>query len=224
MKHAFEKKANDLQLAYDQYRGSADRLNEYTGKSNTLSSQYKQMVPTEEKVQRGLGYVGSIGTGAVGGALLGKRRGLGSTGGLLGGVAGLAAGAGASRLIRNHHDNANPERVPVRNQLKDVNKKMDNETMRFDDRQDTLLEYGKQRPEQLRSLLNPADEADSWTDTLLSNQIRQQRDAELERRRLESEHMQSGVGANQAQAGLHNAQRYQMLMQQHNQNGQGRVY
>lgn len=209
MMHRLEKVANDLQQAYDQYRGSVDRMGGLDSEVQTLNRQYKDLSPSHEGLQMGGAFVGSTALGAGAGALAGKKL-LGSRlmGGTLGAVGGVALGGLAARGVRSYNDKSHPDRIPVRKDLSNKSNELSDEFNRFDDRQDDLVTMGTRNPSGVRAMLNPADEYDSWTDTLLSSKIRQQREAQEEMRQARLQQAQSQAAVNYSQHGLNAQQMY----------------
>jgi len=191
-----------MQRLIDHHRMSHDEAHQSLEDYEAAKSAYDERVGIPEKILRGATLVGA----PVAGALLGhgltarKLPDVADAGGMVGGLAGLAAGALGQRGIRSAYDRRDEERAPLREERDQNFDDMFVTGMRYHNAAEDASHAAIQDPVTYGSLvlrdLHPAD-----SDILhgMREAIRERRMNEQEDRQLERETMRSTRDLNRQQ-------------------------
>lgn len=194
------KVANDLQQAYDSYRGRVQRLEEDGTAFDEASNAYEEAKPGWENPVRTAIPLAGAGIGALTGGRWGKRHGvpvdgaiLGLGGGLLGGMVGQA---GVSAGL----DIANPERRTLRNERDNAWNRAALSGQDVLSAQQMLEMQGRQNPSALYPLLQPGDEYDRALEGSIHSALVREQQMNDERAQLEHESMRAQIDKDRSKA------------------------
>ena len=200
MNEHLHKVANDLQQAYDSYRGRVQRLQEDATAFDEASNAYEEAKPGWENPVRTAIPLAGAGIGALTGGRWGKRHGvpvegaiLGLGGGLLGGMVGQA---GVSAGL----DIANPERRMLRTERDNVWNRAALSGQDVMSAQQMLEMQGRQNPSALYPLLQPGDEYDRALEGSIHSALVREQQMNDERAQLEHESMRAQIDKDRSKA------------------------
>lgn len=213
MNERLEKVANDLQQAYDSYRG---RVSRYEDRYQTLEDSqdaYDAKKPGwENPVRAAIPLVGA-GVGALAGGLSGRPHGVGAPAAGIGGILGMGAGMIGQHGVRAALDKADPERRDLRSVRDDASNSAAFAAEDLLSAQEMMKHQGKRNPGGLYPLLQPGDEYDRMIEgDLHAALVREQQMAE-ERANLEHESMRAQIEKDRSKATKNQASAYSKVQQ-----------